>query len=343
MTESTDKSPPAKAAAPRGGRLALLLAVIALAASGAQWLGLAGNKEFQRVRSEDLARTQRRLNNLEDRIQRERDDLNRLAEKVGVESTTEDSLAGRITRLEDTLARLPGGKDVRFLWLIEQAEYFMRIANAQENLAGNSTGALTALAIADEYLRDTTDPRISAARKLLAGEMAALRAVPRVDTEGAILKLGSLGESLPQLPRRQTAPAQFAPEPAAPPPTASGLERAADALRNAFFSIVSVRRTDVPTATLLTDEAATLLTRSLELELQMARLAMLRADTAAFRTSMAALRRDLDKYFDTATPAGAAALATLDELAGMKMPESLPDISGSLAELLRVKERETAS
>jgi len=178
-------------------------------------------------------------------------------------------------------------------------------------------------------------------RKLLAGEITALRAVPRVDTEGLALKLATLADTLGSLPRKQTAPSGFKPAPAAAPVAASGMERATEALRAAFMSIVSVRRTDEPAATLLSDESVSLLTSGLELELQMARLALLRGDAGLFRASLAAVRRNLGQYFDTATPAGAGALAAVDELARAPLPESLPDVSASLAALLRVKERES--
>ena len=325
---------------PRGGRFALVLALIALAGTAAQWFGIPGRTAGDRGRAEELAKTQRRLNALAERVQREHDDLDRLVQKIGAGDSAENSLTGRVVRLEDALTKTPGGDRGHFIWLLEQSEYFMRIANAQERLAGDSASALTALEIADQHLRDAADPRLTPVRKLVASEITALRAVPRVDTEGLALKLANLADAVGRLPRKRPAPASFNPAPAAPPGAASGIERAIQALRAAFMSIVSVRRTDVPAATLLSDESVSLVTSSLELELQMARLDLLRGDAALFRTSLAAVRRNLERYFDTAAPAGAGALAVVDELASAPLPETLPDVSASLAELLRVKERE---
>jgi len=342
MTELPDK-PPEKPATARGARLALALACAALLASAAQWLTLPGPKALEKARSEDMARMQRRLNGLEDRIEREREELARLGERLGNDEPDGDTLSGRLVRAEDALAKMPGGANARFLWRVEQAEYFLRLAGAQEQLAGNSSGALAALLMADEHLRDAADPRLAGARKLLAGEVSKLRALPQIDTEGMSAKLALLGEALPALPRRQAAPTQFAPEPEKPADSLSGLERATRALKAAFMTIVSVRRTDQPTATLLTGEAEELLNQSFQLELQMARLALLRADARAFRAAIAAARGKLEKHFDTTAPAVREALSVLDELAAAPMPESLPDISASLTELLRVKERESRS
>ncbi|MCC7257312.1 MAG: uroporphyrinogen-III C-methyltransferase [Gammaproteobacteria bacterium] len=324
----------------RVARFALAIGLVALGGGVAQWLGLGSDAVSGRTRSEDLARTQRQLNALEDRIQSQRSELQRLAEKLGVESRAEGTLGGRVTQLEQAVARLHGGEGARLRWHIDQAEHFLRIANAQETLAGDSSGALAALELADQQLREAADPRLSTVRRLLADEIRALRALPRVDTEGLALKLATLAAELPRLPRRQAAPGEFRPalQPAAE--ASDGISRALAVLRNAFFGIVSVRRTAEPAATLLTADEASLLERSLDLELQLARLALVNGEAQAFRASVAATKALVERHFDTAAPAGAAALATLDELAGVAMPESLPDVSASLAELLRVKERE---
>ena len=324
----------------RAGRLALLLAVLAIAATLAQWFGINGRDASDRVRNDELARTQRRLSALEDRIQREHDDLIRLTQKIGTEGQPEDSVTGRIERLEDAMAKQPGGEKLRFIWLLEQAEYYMRIANAQESLAGDSASALTALMIADQHLANAGGPRLTAVRKLVATEIATLRALPSVDTEGLVLKLGTLAQALDGLPRRQRVPDSFRVQSAAPPASASGWDRAVQSMRSAFSSIVSVRRTDAPIAPLMSDESVNLLIGSLELELQMARLVLLRGEAPVYKASLANVRRVLEQNFDTRAAAGAGALATLKELAAAPLPESLPDISASLAELLRIKERE---
>lgn len=341
MDEHTTTATATKAAAGWTGRAALALALVALAVAGAQWLGAGGRRDAGQAQAAELAKLQRRVAGLEDRLERGRADLDRLATTIGTGTAAGDTLADRIGRVEAALERVPGSGRARLLWQLEQAEYFMRVANAQENLAGDSAGALAALTLADEHLRDAADPRLAPVRKLVAGELTALRAVPRVDAEGLALKIDALAKALPEVPRRQGAPASFDVEPPAAAP-GDGVERLVAAVRNALLTLVSVRRTDAPTATLLTDESSDLLMRSLDLELQMARLAILRGEDVPFRASIGAVRRALDQHFDTAAPAGAAALAALEEIAAARLPEALPDISGSLAALLRLKERELA-
>lgn len=339
MTNSSEST--ARPATSRSGRVALLLAVIALAASGGLWVEGLRHHDRESTRAGSLEGLERRLSGLEEGAQRDRATLDRLTRQLGGDKPASDTLAGRIGALEGLVEGLAGGDRAGFLWRVNQAEHFMRIANAQKDLAGNTTGAITALELADEHLRDAADPRVSGVRRLLAAEIRELRALPRVDVEGVTLKLTELGASLPRLPRRQEAPAQFSGEPAAPAAGTSGWQRAQQVLLNHLTSIISVRRSDAPAATLLTDEAAGILVQSLELELQLARVALLRGDSAAFRAAVDAARRAVEKYYDSSAPAGAQALAVLDELAALRMPGALPDLSRSLTELLRVKERES--
>jgi uroporphyrin-3 C-methyltransferase len=351
MSRMTEPSPdtshaPSRAATPAKPRrltLSLALSVLALAGTALLWTARDGWRASDAANSEELGKLQRRIATLEDRLQRERDEMLRLGQKIGAGSAAEDTLTGRINKLEEALAKMPGaGQGLRFAWLLAQAEYYMRVANAQETLAGDPTGALTALKIADEHLRDAADPRLTGVRKLLADEIAALRNVPQVDVEGLVLKLGALADSLESLPRRQTVPAGFAATPAAPEAALRGWDRAVQSLRNALLSIISVRRSDAPVSPLMSDEAVALLLRSLELELQMARLALLRGESPLLQDSLQRVKRGLEQHFDTTAPAGASALALVNELLAAPTPGALPDISASLTELLRIRERERA-
>jgi uroporphyrin-3 C-methyltransferase len=328
-------------AKPRRFTLPLVLSLLALIGAALLWLAQADRRAADASRVEELGKLQRRIAILEDRIERGRDEMARLEQKIGAEGAAEDTLTGRINRIEEALAKMPGaGQALRLAWLLAQAEYYMRVANAQETLAADPANALTALQLADDYLRDASDPRLSGVRKVLAGEIAALRRLPKVDVEGMVLKLGTLSDSIESLPRKQVVPASFSPTPAPADSTLQGWDRAMHTVRNQLLSIVSVRRTDAPVSPLMSDEAVSLLIRSLQLELQMARLALLRGEIPLLRTSLDRVRAGLEQYFDITSETGASAVALLDELAATRMPDTLPDVSASLAELLRVRDRE---
>ncbi|MBM4195620.1 MAG: hypothetical protein FJ197_00790 [Gammaproteobacteria bacterium] len=324
----TDTAPAASPVTrhPRRATLALVAALVALAIAVANWLAGA-DREHDRPQAAEIAKLQQALQALDRRVEDGRSD-----------DTVAEPLAARLDRIEDTIARMPGGGEARFLRAAEQAEEYLRAANARENLAGDTAGALVALSLADAHLQATGDPRFAAVRRLIAQEQAALRAVPTVDSEGLALRLDSLAQALPALPRKQSAPASFRAESGTVDESLAGLDRARAAVSRAFSSIVTIRRTPEPAATLLPDEAATVLVRSLELELQIARLSLLRGEAAGFRAALAATRRGIVQYLDTGNAGVISALDELDRIAATPLPEQLPDISGSLAAMVRLRE-----
>jgi uroporphyrin-3 C-methyltransferase len=265
------------------------------------------------------------------------DDMARLRERVARETEALGQLPERLDRLEQTMERFVGvGDKVRSAWLLSETEHYMRIANAQLGLAGDVSVAQTALGLADESLRELNEPRMTPVRRLLADELKALKAVPRPDTEGIVLTLGSLADTLDTLPLKVAVPAGFRATPALPAEPLTGFERALAAAKAALASLVSVRRADDAVSPLLPEAERNVLIRSLDLELQLARLAIMRGDAGMYRRSVAAAGERLEEQFDATSPDVQSAVESLAALTTAQLPEELPDISGSLTALLRI-------
>lgn len=242
----------------------------------------------------------------------------------------------RIARIERTLDEIPGvDNQARSAWLLAEAEYFLRIANAQLTLAGNVDVALRALALADQKLRDLADPGLTRVRSLLSDEQTALRAVPRPDAEGIVLALGSLARTLDALPLDRDAPGRFG-QTSSSDEDDSGLQRAWRKITEAFFNVISVKRDDAVTP-LMSAAEESMLIRSLDIELQISRLALIRNEKALYQRSLQAVTERLERYFDRDSPEVVAALATVEKAAAAELPDELPNISGSLALLLRLR------
>ncbi len=248
-----------------------------------------------------------------------------------------EDLPLRIARIERTLDKIPGvANQARSAWLLAEAEYFLRIANAQLNLAGNVEVSLRALALADEKLRDLADPGLTRVRSLLSDEQTALRAVPRPDAEGIVLALGSLARTLDTLPLDRNAPGRFG-STGSVGSDETGLQRAWRVVTEAFFSIISVKRDDNTITPLMSAAEESMLIRSLDIELQISRLALIRNEKELFHRSLQAVTQRLEHYFDTESAEVIAALATVENAAAVELPDELPNISGSLALLLRLR------
>jgi uroporphyrin-3 C-methyltransferase len=294
-------------------------------------------REDAGVKNSELAALKARLDEVSTGRRLLDDDMDRLRDRVSRETEALGELPGRVEELEQTVDRFVGvGDKVRAAWLLAEAEHYMRIANAQLGLAGDVGVAETALGLADDSLRELNDPRLTPVRKLLADEISSLKAVPRPDTEGIVLTLGSLADSLDTLRLKSSTPEAFRAVPEKPAAPLTGFDRALAATRAALASLISVRRVDDPVSPLLSEAEHTVLIRSLDLELQLARLAIMRGDAGMYRRSVEAANERLRENFDMASADVQAAVESLTELSSARLPEELPDISGSLDALLRV-------
>jgi len=324
---------------------ALVALGISLAVAGYVWIEqrsgigqrVAELRDDASVTASELAALTARLDDLSAGRRLLDEDMDRLRQRVAREMESLGELPARFEQLEQSMQRFVGvGDKVRSAWLLSEAEHYMRIANAQLGLAGDVDVAQTALSLADESLRELNEPRMTPVRRRLADELTALKAVPRPDTEGIVLSLGSLADSLQSLPLRVTVPTGFRVAPERPAEPLTGFARALAAARAALASLVSVRRVDDPVSPLLPEAERTMLIRSLDLELQLARLAIMRGDAGMYRRSVLAAGERLQENFDVTSPDVQGAVETLTTLASAQLPEELPDISGSLSELLRI-------
>ena len=263
--------------------------------------------------------------------------MDRLAERISQETEALGTLPARIDTLQEAVDRFAGAGDkVRAAWLLAEAEHYMRIANAQLGLAGEVDVAQTSLGLADDTLRELNDPRMTPVRKQLAKELNELRAIPRPDTEGIVLTLGGIADSLEDLPLKNSMPDTFRETPAEPAGELTGFSRAVATVRAALASLVTIRRADDPISPLLSDAQKTVLIRSLDLELQLARLAIMRGDAGMFRRSIDAATERVADQFDPMSGDVQSALDSLKALSAVRLPEELPDISASLNMLLRL-------
>jgi len=113
-------------------------------------------------------------------------------------------------------------------------------------------------------------------------------------------------------------------------PELAGMDRAMASLRNAVDGIVSVRRADEAMQPLIAPEAQYFLRANLALQLQAARLALLRGEEAVFRQSLDDANDWLERYYDAGTTAVQSARVTIGEIRNSVFVIAMPDISGSL-------------
>jgi uroporphyrin-3 C-methyltransferase len=325
--------------------LALLLSLASLAGVG--WLWVAQRADPPQVASasrdsvdalgrslgsaeESIAAMRNRMSSLVESESARAAELASLDRELQAQLETMGSLPGRLTNLEGSISSLQGiSSGVRDTWLLAEAEYYMQIANAQLQLAGNPHLASLALRLADEKVLQLANPALTNARRALAGELRALEVMNRPDIEGATLTIASLAAVVDSLPlKRQAESASDAETPI--DSELSGIDRALASLKGAFSSVVSVRQVDAEQRPFVAPEAEYFLRANLSLQLQAARLALLRGEQAVFEQSIDDAANWLIEYYDNDSTAVQGAIQTIAEIRTSSIVVSPPDISESL-------------
>ncbi|MGB5257423.1 MAG: uroporphyrinogen-III C-methyltransferase [Woeseiaceae bacterium] len=350
--KDTKQAPPAEKAAPRQrgngvAWLALLVALVAVTGAGyvffESWLaqedtatddaiaGLQSRLAAAEAARDELAAQVEMLGALDLSSSAEIEALRQeLDERVRLLS----SLPARMSTLESSMASLAGiSQSSRDAWLIAEAEYYMQIANAQLQLANNPELAALALRMADERVVQMSNPALLDVRRAIANELASLDVMEKPDIAGASMTLASLAHVVESLPL-VSGTNQHDEATTSVDEEQSGLNRAWSSMKSAMSGLVRVTPPDQAKMALISPDAESFLRNNLALQLQSARLALLRGEQAVFEQSLDDTSEMLSEYFDSSSAQVQSAQATLVEIRGSIATSVTPDISGSL-QLLR--------
>jgi uncharacterized protein HemX len=241
-----------------------------------------------------------------------------------------DSLPGRMSNLENSVSALQGvSAGARDTWLLAEAEYYMQIANAQLQLGNNPHLAMLALAMADERVVQMANPALTDVRRAIADELAELEVMQKPDIEGTTLTLASLSRVVESLPMSSVDQATVE-DVEATDEELGATARAWESVKGAMSGLVRVTPPDEETRALLTPDTAQLVRSNLALQLQAARLALLRGEQAIFEQSLDDADALLTEYFDAGSAQVIGAKETLAEIRDSMVAVAPPDISESL-------------
>jgi len=345
--DDPDRLPASKPArGPLASIVASLALLLALAALAVAWLARQDRDSSERAANNEaaIASLSGNVGDVHDSLQSLESRLADIGESGAASAETvaalereiddlterNQSLAHRTGNLENAISSLQGvSAGVRDTWALAEAEYYMQIANAELQLAGNPGIAALALGFADERIRQLADPALSEVRRALRSELQALESIEQPDLEGMTLTLASLADRVEALPLNEQL-ALPGDDPAPVDPELSGFDRAVASVKQAFGDIVSVRRTDEPLRPLMSPDAVYFLRVNLSLAFQAARLALLKGEQGVFEQNLEDAAEWLRQYYDSDSRAVASALDTISELQSSSTDVSLPDISQSL-------------
>ena len=149
------------------------------------------------------------------------------------------------------------------------------------------------------------------------------------DLEGTMLTLASLSRVVDSLPLR-VAGGDTRETGGTADEEQGAAARAWASVKDAMSGLVKVTPPDEETRALLTPDAAHLIRSNLALQLQAARLALLRGEQAIFEQSLEDADALIEQYFDGGSAQVKSAQATITEIRDSMVAVAAPDISESL-------------
>ncbi|MBP0049591.1 uroporphyrinogen-III C-methyltransferase [Marinobacterium sp. AK62] len=265
-------------------------------------------------------------------------ELGQLQARAEADKANIDQLQDRLTR---SIQQVTATAEVsRKDWLLAEVEYLLRLANQRVLMEQTASGALNLLKSADEILRETDDVTLYDVRKALADDIAALEAVPRLDTEGMFLKLSALNRQVSELrvtpvtDKRQLPSLleELTPE-SVEESWGEGLKASWNQAMNKFEQLIVIQHHDEPVKPLMSPEQTFFLQQNLHLMLEQAQMALLQRKQQAYNASLEKAHDWIGTHFNPEDAATQAMLRGLNELQGINVAPELPDISGSLTAL----------
>lgn len=307
---------------------ALIIALVALLASGGAWLYQQNAMETLKL---DLSRELASNNKLQQELRAQAVAQNQAQQQILARlSVQEGKQAEASARQEslnvmyDTLTR---GEALHSLAEIEQ---MLSFASQQLQIAGDVNSALTALDNIDLQLARLNRPELISVRQALTQDINTLKSTPYVDVIGVTAKLNSLIDSVDRLPLLVDAGHNPINASFKANPNYNAVQQFGAEVWHEFKQLIQIRRIDQPDLILLSPEQSFFLRENIKLRLLNARSALLLRNEAAFRADIAATVRYLQQFFDARAPATDNAIKMLRQLETQPLAITLPDLSASL-------------
>lgn len=248
-----------------------------------------------------------------------------------------ETLQTQVAAQREELSRFSSAD--RDAWLMAEAEYLLRLANQRLIMASDAQAAKALLENADKVLRQLDDTTLYDVRGALAADLAAVRAVPKIDVEGLYLRLSALIEQAAtlrifQLPEReQTELRQEADN--WQETLREGYEAALDKIKE----YIIIRRRDVPMQTLMDPQWEGMVRQNLRMLLEQAQVALLSQNQTLYVESLERAEHWVKEFSESDGAAAQALSLEIRQLAAAQVSVDMPDLARSLNALDEAIER----
>ncbi len=355
-SESESSQKPEEALPGRSGPgLPLILAVVAMVAVTATWI--AGYRYWQNMKN-DLGVIQQRIDSTLAQQQQLSKDIEKSSLELEQQKLAIKKQASRTDEQDEKIrqesAQLSRQTEIMQLavdqvsqkigrsnnqWQLAEAESLMRIANQRLSLNRDVNTAISALQQADQKLLQSGNLGLTSIRNSLAGEINQLKSVRQPDITGMAATLQSLAGQVSQL---KPAGSSLTRSTGKTADEEHQSDRSLDTLLEdtwkGFKQLVVVRKHEQPVSAMLPPSQQYFLYQNLQLQLQTARLALLRKESIIFHSSLDTAIEWINSFFDSQEATAGNMLTNLQSLKAIELSPALPDISKSLQQLSQYRE-----
>ena len=223
-------------------------------------------------------------------------------------------------------------------WALSEIEYLLIIATHRIILERDVGTALAALESAELRLRDLNNPDLIPVRKQFVADINKLKAVNNVDITGLSIYLADIIDRANSLPLKKVVfenngDEELQDEPGNQEQNGADWRNFISSVWQELKGLVVIKRSGETRQALLLPDQEYFLYQNLRLELENARLSVLRRDTENLRTSVNLLVTWLKDYFNTSDAAVANVIETLQKMSTLDLKPELPDINSPLETL----------
>ncbi|UTA47776.1 uroporphyrinogen-III C-methyltransferase [Simiduia sp. 21SJ11W-1] len=252
-----------------------------------------------------------------------------------------DRVEAQLAAQSQQLAQMTAASRTQFL--LNEAQFLVRQASQRLQLERAATSAVGLFELADQLLAQVqtelgNPAGLMATRGQLAKDLAQLKRLQAVDYTGVFFALDAILVQVDELALGQP-PREFANEEVEPAVIRKNPDRLWAEItigwRNftrQLASYVRVKRLEKPVEPLLSPDQEIRVRENLKLKLQVAQLALLRADGKLYGANLALARQWLEEYFPVSFERNHM-MEQLDELAARSVNSELPDLSGTVQSL----------
>lgn len=345
--------------------LAFILAIVAVGLTGWQWwqARLADTGEI--TQKESISRLQASQQQLASSVASFESQLDAVESPVGVDEFTRQAerlknvenqlrgikgqsgedkasisaLQGSVRSLEQRLAATESGlisvaassQTSSVELSVAEIDFLLRTASERLQLFSDPIAADLALQAADVQMEALNDPMFLSVRQRIASARQALAAVPDIDRVQLSARLSALQSKIPGLPFEGEVEAQ--PE----------LELPVDAgwwesFKHTMSSLVTVRRRVPEDESLLSLDDKDYLRQGLWLQLESARLALMRNDTSVYLGSLQRVDETVEQFFKNGSSQVQALLLESTALKQVDIAPQMPDISAPWTQLRQLRD-----